>query len=463
MNTVDQEREIKLGYSKYIYEITVRSLTIKLVIGILILLYFVYSDLGIRHNFQAFYTRLLPISIGVSLMVFHLLTPNRFFYSKTKIFNLFLVALVVMMYGKCFIHLNLHDNTLASSVSGTILILFIVSLDIKTNTRNTIIIYLAPLIIFLILLFSFSQISKEEFLTLTNIFPIVIVGFVLNRIQNQLRFNSFKSGYLLEKEKVKTDRLYSEMVELNSELKRKNEEINFQNQQLEEANATKNKFISIIAHDLRNPFVGMLGFSDFLMENFDEFKLHELKENVGHLNISIKGTNKLLENLLAWTMCQHESIKINPSQEDLFLLIEDIIHMFKSTVKNKSIFIQNNTEHLIINTDKDILNTIVRNLISNAVKYTPTGGRVIISGHLNKNNAEISVKDTGVGIPEKQIPFLFNVSRKYFTKGTANEVGTGLGLILCKEFTNILGGTISATSEVGKGSEFVITFPVKMD
>lgn len=234
---------IKQDFAKYIYEITIKNIVIKLVLAILILLYFVYSDLGIRHNIHAFYTRILPISIAVSLLIFHLFTVKKYHYAKTKIYNIFLATIGIMMFGKCLVHL--HEQSLASVISGTILVIFLISLEIKTNTLNTVIIYFLPSLIFIAFLIFGFDVSKEEHISLSNIYPIIIIGFTVNRIQYNLRFNIFKSNYLLEVEKGKTEQLYQETLTMNEDLYQKNEEITVQRDEIEDK---KNKIEKQHAH-----------------------------------------------------------------------------------------------------------------------------------------------------------------------------------------------------------------------
>ncbi len=221
--------EIKEKYQIELISNVLKHVTIKLILAIIILLYFVYSDLGIRHNVQAFYTRILPIILGVFLLIFHLAT-KKYQYAKVKIYNVFLTSVLLMMLAKCIVHLN--DTSLASVVSGTILVAFIISLDIKTSLVNTMIIYFAPIIIFILLLIFFFDIQKEQHITLTNIYPIIILGFAINRIQNKLSFKVFKSNFLLNSEKEKTKTLYEETIAINEDLNQKNEEIEAQKDEI---------------------------------------------------------------------------------------------------------------------------------------------------------------------------------------------------------------------------------------
>lgn len=438
-------------------------------LGILVLLYFVYSDLGIRHNTQAFYTRLLPLTIVVFLFIFQILTKKKFKYLKIKLYNIFFASTVVMMYGKCLVHL--HEDALASSVTGTVLVIFIISLEIKTNTLNTILIYFLPLLAFLFSLNFIYKPSTEEIIIMGNIYPIIIAGFVINRIQYKLRYKLFKSKYLLDLEKQKTEKLYEETLIINEDLHNKSEEvithkkeIEEKNKKLQESNATKDKFFTIIAHDLRSPFNAILGLSQLLVDNFNKFDISEQRKYIIHIHQSINKTYKLLENLLIWAHTQSETIEFNPKKENLFLLTEEIIELLRQYADKKSINILNQTnKNINVDADKNMLATILRNLISNAIKFTPQEGKITLKASLisgEKDYVKISIEDTGVGISSEIKSRLFKLSENISTKGTEDETGTGLGLILCKEFIEKHGGEIWIESELGKGSNFIFTLPV---
>ncbi len=236
---------------------------------------------------------------------------------------------------------------------------------------------------------------------------------------------------------------------------------------LRENNITKDKFMSIIAHDLKNPFGAILGFSDVLHKNFETYDIKTQKKYIGLIHKEIENTYKLLENLLLWSRSQRKKIEFKPKKINLFLKVFDTSEFLSQLAKNKSIKLTNTislNDHVFA--DKDMLSTILRNLISNAIKFTPKGGKIIISAETktrNKNlrQIEISVKDTGVGISKEMLAKLFDITENTSTKGTENERGTGLGLILCKEFVEKHGGKIWVESEEGKGSEFIFTLPIE--
>ncbi len=233
---------------------------------------------------------------------------------------------------------------------------------------------------------------------------------------------------------------------------------------LKEANVTKDKFFSIIAHDLKSPFNAMLGFSKILDENFDQLEVEKKKRFIGFISKGLQHTFELLENLLDWSSSQTGMIKFNPENSNLYLISENTIELLNQSAKNKFIKLINQIpENIYVNVDKDMISTIMRNLISNAVKFTPQNGEIMIKAQLatyeNNKYVEIKVIDNGVGIPEDIKSKLFNIGENPSTDGTENETGTGLGLILCKEFVEKHGGKIWVESEIGEGSEFIFNLP----
>ena len=241
------------------------------------------------------------------------------------------------------------------------------------------------------------------------------------------------------------------------------QEIQSQNIKLKELNATKDKFFSIIAHDLKSPFNLLLGFSSLLLENYSNFNEEKRKEYIKIINDSSLKTYELLENLLTWAHSQSGRIEFLPEKINIKILINEIVLLLEETAKNKNIKILNNTENdLQIFADKNMIDTVLRNLIANAIKFTPKEGDITIKAQnlLNENNdsfTEITVKDSGVGISPEIQSKLFKITENISTKGTEEEAGTGLGLILCKEFVEKHNGEIWVESEVGKGSEFIFT------
>jgi len=230
--------------------------------------------------------------------------------------------------------------------------------------------------------------------------------------------------------------------------------------QLQKLNITKDKFFSIIAHDLRNPFHSILGFTDLLMKNYQGFDDAKKQEFIGLIYESSEHAHNLLENLLQWSRTQTDRIKYNPSNQSLSQIIDETMHVLNASMKKKDIVFNSEIQKgILINVDRNMIETVVRNLLNNAIKFTPSGGKITVSVKDNDNFLAVSVSDTGVGISPEDLPRLFQFEDFHTTSGTAGELGTGLGLIICHEFVKKHGGEIFVTSEQGKGSIFTFTLP----
>lgn len=230
--------------------------------------------------------------------------------------------------------------------------------------------------------------------------------------------------------------------------------------ELIESNATKDKFFSIISHDLRSPFNGILGLTNILLKDYRSMDEQEIKLLLGTLQKASEKAFDLTENLLLWANTQTNKISYLPMEFNLHSAIDEVVAIAKAQAAKKNIrLISDGAIEQIVFGDKQMVNTIMRNLISNAIKFTPLGGTVVVSVARLNHHCEISVKDTGIGIPEEHIPHIFNIERKYNTNGTSNESGTGLGLILCREFVENHGEKIWVESKYGKGTTFTFTLP----
>ena len=228
-------------------------------------------------------------------------------------------------------------------------------------------------------------------------------------------------------------------------------------------NATKDKFFSIIAHDLKNPFNSLLGFSDLLKNDYDSYSEEEIKRFIGIIHESSKHGFDLLENLLQWSRSQTGRIAFLPEVVSLKDIIKGCVDLLKTTADKKGIKIYTDmNDDLEVFGDIEMLSTVFRNLISNAIKFTPQGGRIKIKARQSNKTVAVSVIDTGVGIPEEKIPDLFRIDKQVSTFGTGNEKGTGLGLILCKEFIDKHRGKIKVSSERKNGSEFKVLLPAQI-
>ena len=236
-------------------------------------------------------------------------------------------------------------------------------------------------------------------------------------------------------------------------------EVQQQNITLQELNHTKDKFFSIISHDLKGPLSSLTSFSHLLIDHLDSMSKEEIQLLAKDLDKSVRNLFALLENLLEWSRSQTGNIDFTPEVFDLTAVLENNKNLLEGQAKSKKISLHvDRLSTCLVKLHKQSINTVVRNLISNAIKFTPEGGAIQVGVRNTNQRISISVKDNGVGIPPEAMSKLFRIDRKHSTKGTASEKGTGLGLILCKDFVEKNGGKISVQSEPGKGSVFSFSF-----
>jgi len=229
---------------------------------------------------------------------------------------------------------------------------------------------------------------------------------------------------------------------------------------LKELNSTKDKFFSIIAHDLKNPLGVFKNMTKVLAENYDKFNQEEIHENITEINKLANNIFELIENLLQWSRSQKGEIVFNPEMVDVSMLCNNCISLLKVNALNKKILLYSEVKSgALAFADMNMLSTVIRNLVSNAIKFTKENGEIKLSSRANGKFIEISVSDTGIGISKENINNLFRIDTHFTTYGTSDEKGTGLGLILCKEFIENHGGEIRINSEVGKGTVFTFTLP----
>ncbi|MDD5361888.1 MAG: PAS domain-containing sensor histidine kinase [Ignavibacteria bacterium] len=233
--------------------------------------------------------------------------------------------------------------------------------------------------------------------------------------------------------------------------------------ELQSLNTSKDKFFSIIAHDLRSPFNGLLGFSKVLFEEFDELTKDELKEYIGYVYSSSKNVYKLIENLLQWSRIQAGRLEFQPIKLDLYEEVYKVVNLFTSMAIEKKIVIENTVApNTIIWADQNMTTSILQNLISNSLKFTNSGGTIVVQ--MQKTNTgyyEISVLDNGIGISPENIKKLCKIDEHFSTVGTANEEGSGLGLVLCKEMVDKNKGYFNIESKKGEGTKITFAIPIQ--
>lgn len=231
---------------------------------------------------------------------------------------------------------------------------------------------------------------------------------------------------------------------------------------LKELNATKDRIFSIIAHDLKSPFNSIFGFSNLLAEQIHNKNYHELEKYATIIQSSSKKSIDLLTSLIEWSRSQTGRNKFNPEYVELEPIINEVIELFKDSASQKSITIfKDLPQNIPVFADKAMIGCILRNLLSNALKFTHTGGEIRIGANQYETEIRVSLADNGVGMKKEAIDNLFQIEKSYSTLGTQQEVGTGLGLLLCKEFIEMHNGKIWVASESDNGSIFNFALPLK--
>jgi len=238
-------------------------------------------------------------------------------------------------------------------------------------------------------------------------------------------------------------------------------EVKKQRDELERLNSQKDKFFSIIAHDLKNPVNVILGYSQLFSAAGDKMSREDILEKVGHIKESADHLLKLMDDLLAWGQTQMAAVQVQNQTIVLSEMLENTTQSLRQTAEAKSVSLNLNIPGISIETDPGLLDTIVRNLVANAIKFSYSGQTVSVAAHVENNFVTVSVSDTGTGMSGETLDNLFQLDKAKSLPGTANETGTGLGLFLSHEFAVRLGGKIEVSSKENEGSVFSIVLPLK--
>ncbi len=252
----------------------------------------------------------------------------------------------------------------------------------------------------------------------------------------------------------------TELKKAEEQIKKQKTEIEARTMELQTLNATKDRLFSIIAHDLKNPFHSIMGFTNLLQENYKNINREKLNEFLEMINLSSNSAYQLLENLLEWARSQTDMIHIDPESIRIKPLVNEIIELQQLHAQNKEIkFVDSITEQAMVVADKNMFTTVIRNITSNAIKYTSQGGSISFKSIMKKNTVIIEIQDTGIGMPTEKTNTLFQLDKVSSTAGTEGETGTGLGLIICHDFMLKNNGTIEVSSNPGRGTTFILTLP----
>jgi signal transduction histidine kinase len=287
---------------------------------------------------------------------------------------------------------------------------------------------------------------------------------------------SYYQAKTIDEQRIELSKLVSQLQEYNEtleqrvkertlEIELKNKEIQSQHDSLEEINAVKDKLFAIIGHDLRNSLSALISISGVLSRLHTGMSEEDKNESIMKIEHALLEMDKLLAHLLDWATVQNGRVQYHPDSFNLSALTHDTISIMKTAAEKKKITInQFIPDQALVKADRNMIGTILRNLLSNAIKFSPVGGVVDIRGTLEQRNNghsmyTVAVEDEGAGMNADQLSSLFHLGRSVSSVGTANEKGTGLGLMICKDLIEINGGSINALSEPGKGSKFAFTVP----
>jgi len=273
-------------------------------------------------------------------------------------------------------------------------------------------------------------------------------------------FDEGGADYISKRVSAKSEKEMLARVRNHVEHKQSRDIIDKQVKELKELNATKDKFFRIIAHDLKNPFITIKEESEFIGSNYKTLNEKQRIESIEIISSASRRVFKLLENLLEWAKMQLREIKIQKTMADLNPIIEENIALYEDNARKKKITIHNSVSSPCnVFGDRYMIAFVIRNLLNNAVKFTESGGKIEITDLDKGEFIEISISDSGVGIAEAVTGKLFRIDGGHTTPGTDGEKGSGLGLILCKDFLTANDGEIRVESQEGKGSTFIFTLP----
>lgn len=302
--------------------------------------------------------------------------------------------------------------------------------------------------------FKTKLISNQRILILLSLLSSVVLLILLYALYRNRR----KIKLLLKKLSKK----HNDSLLINEELNTTNEMLKFNQMELRDLNKTKDKFFSILGHDLKSPFNSLIGFLSLFNKQWDLLDDVKKKEMMQILYSNTMKTYDLLDNLLKWGKVQQGLLKCQNEKFVVYTIVEEVVDLMETQIfqKKLDLSITINTG-LELNTDSRLFMQLIQNLINNAIKYTNNGGEIIISAEEKENQLCVSVKDNGIGIPKDKIKTIFNLDSNFNREGTNKEKSTGMGLILSKEYAKLMGAEIFVESEEGKGSKFGVLFPLK--
>jgi len=304
--------------------------------------------------------------------------------------------------------------------------------------------------------------AKNEVTDVVKGFSLGAVDFISKPFRSEEVLVRIQNHLALKQAQFKLEEQNRTLQSLNKKIESSNQQLAKQASDLKELNAQKNRFFSILAHDLRNPFSGFIGMTNLLRNSWKTMQEDELEDFIVTLDDTADKVNKLLENLLKWSQVQLDSLVFEKSRFNLKNLVDDVIELKKTNANKKKLNLINNIDPKVqLFADEQMTQMVVRNLLSNAIKFTPKEGLIKIEAvKTKKDMLQVAGCDNGIGMSTDTQKKLFNISEKVSRPGTEGEESTGLGLILCKALIEKQGGELWVESEEGSGSVFYFTLPL---
>jgi signal transduction histidine kinase len=418
------------------YSLENRLLISTILIGIVVSLLGSIISIILRSSLTTIVTAL---SVSIVLLIFY------YFISVKRIFKPFIVPVIVVSFVGTSIIWIFDGGINGSDILISTIVLILALIIVPQKSRKIVISFFIAIIIIIYMVQLYrpdiiTQFPSEKARWIDSIITTIYTSFFIFLIIQFLLKN-----YTIEKKRAQ-----------DNEIKVKQSEI-----KLLRLNADKDLFISILAHDLKNPFFNIQGLSELIIEELPAMDKNELEKKIRMINSISHSTYSMLEDLLLWTRSQSGKIVFNPRNFDFVKTCKSEIDNLKQGAVQKDItIICDEVKEVFISADEEMLKIVIRNLVSNAIKFTNPGGKVEITLNQTPEFITVTVSDNGVGIPPEILKDLFDISHKTSTSGTMNEKGTGLGLLLCKEFVEKHEGRIWVESKEGQGSQFRFTIPV---
>jgi signal transduction histidine kinase len=477
------------------------------------ILQYLYEDGGVRGEKVAMRFRWLLaclVLILITVMYFNGLTREASWslipVSIYILYNIFLIFLfrrdqigywvryvsVIVDVGVLTLHIYVYStffSELAVSVTASIFIYFILLFLAVLRYDRKLVIFATLFVLFCFNLNYYLKIGNVDPELIERVVSsdraghfyksmyIALFGFMLLHIprlvtelisrQERVLADKKESEIKLAMEKMEKkflgDRLEFEK-KTNAELARQKQQIEDQNTELHELLTARDKLQSVISHDLRNPFTVIQSLTESLDGNLEQMGENEIKRAVRTLHDTNRRGLYLLDNLLNWTRLQTGRLKVDATVIPVFAVVRIMFEYFETPCRGKNIRMMNEIDpSLFLYCDEDMFRTILRNVLSNALKFTPENGTIRIYGKSEKGSTTVCIRDTGVGISGNNLKRLLRFKESFSTPGTANEKGSGLGFSLIKEFVEMNQGSFTVQSEEGKGTEVCLTFPERME